>query len=104
MPGGGAIRAPYAILAAMRISVAADELTGIARVLVGELERRGHDTLRHGALAESERDDWPWASEAAARDVAECIAFVATRPPRVNVEEVLVLATAQVGATKVFRR
>ncbi len=37
------------------------------------------------------------------RDVAECIAFVATRPAHVNVEEVLVLATAQVGATKVHR-
>jgi NADP-dependent 3-hydroxy acid dehydrogenase YdfG len=39
-----------------------------------------------------------------ARDVAECIAFAATRPAHVNVEEILVLATAQVGATKVFRR
>ena len=27
--------------------------------------------LPHGALADSERDDWAWASEAAARDVAE---------------------------------
>jgi ribose 5-phosphate isomerase B len=25
----------------------------------------------HGALSESERDDWAWASEAAARDVAD---------------------------------
>jgi ribose 5-phosphate isomerase B len=55
----------------MRISVAADELTGIARVLVDELERRGHQTLAHGALAAGEREDWAWASEAAARDVAE---------------------------------
>ena len=55
----------------MRISLAADELTGIARVLAREVERRGHQTLRHGALAESERDEWAWASEAAARDVAE---------------------------------
>ena len=55
----------------MRISLAADELTGIARVLAEEIERRGHETLRHGALADSERDDWAWASEAAARDVAE---------------------------------
>jgi NADP-dependent 3-hydroxy acid dehydrogenase YdfG len=38
------------------------------------------------------------------RDVAECIAFIASRPPHVNVEEVLVLATAQVGATKVARK
>ena len=32
---------------------------------------RGHEPLLHGALAEGERDDWAWASEAAARDVAE---------------------------------
>jgi ribose 5-phosphate isomerase B len=55
----------------VRISVSADELTGIATLLVGELERRGHETLTHGALSEAERDDWAWASEAAARDVAE---------------------------------
>jgi ribose 5-phosphate isomerase B len=55
----------------MRIAVAADELTGMARVLVEELERRGHTAIRHGALSDAERDDWAWASEAAARDVAE---------------------------------
>jgi ribose 5-phosphate isomerase B len=53
------------------ISVAADELTGVAGALVQELRRRGHETLEHGALAEGEREDWAWASEAAARDVAE---------------------------------
>jgi len=55
----------------MRISVAADELTGVARLLAQELERRGHETLRHGALTDRERSDWAWASEAAARDVSE---------------------------------
>ncbi|MET7770786.1 RpiB/LacA/LacB family sugar-phosphate isomerase [Nocardia sp. NPDC005366] len=55
----------------MRISVAADERTGIAEEVVGELARRGFDTVVHGALSESERDDWAWASEAVARDVAE---------------------------------
>ena len=56
----------------MRFSLAADEDTGIARALSGELERRGHVvSARHGALSESERDDWAWASEAAARDVTE---------------------------------
>ncbi len=54
----------------MRISVCADELTGIAGVLVAELARRGHETLAHGALGERERNDWAWASEAVARDVA----------------------------------
>lgn len=55
----------------MRISVAADERTGIADALVAELRTRGHEPLPHGALNDDERDDWAWASEAAARDVAE---------------------------------
>jgi ribose 5-phosphate isomerase B len=55
----------------MLISVAADELTGVAGELLDELRRRGHETLPHGALGEGEREDWAWASEAAARDVAE---------------------------------
>src|SRR3954454_24169711 len=55
----------------MRIAVAADERTGVAEAVVEELRRRGHEPLLHGALNESERDDWAWASEAAARDVAE---------------------------------
>ena len=54
----------------MRISVAADELVGIADRLVAQLEGRGHEVIAHGALAADERDDWAWASEAAARDVA----------------------------------
>jgi ribose 5-phosphate isomerase B len=55
----------------MRISVAADERTGVAEAVVDELRRRGHEPLVHGALNDEERDDWAWASEAAARDVAE---------------------------------
>src|ERR671938_133655 len=55
----------------MRIAVAADERTGVADALVEELRRRGHEPVVHGALSDSERDDWAWASEAAARDVAD---------------------------------
>jgi ribose 5-phosphate isomerase B len=55
----------------MRISIAADERTGVAEAVVEELRRRGHEPLLHGALHDDERDDWAWASEAAARDVAE---------------------------------
>src|SRR5215217_3987398 len=55
----------------MRISVATDERTGVADAVVEELRKRGHDPLLHGALNADERDDWAWASEAAARDVAE---------------------------------
>ena len=55
----------------MRISVAADERVGIAEAVLDELRRRGHEPIVHGALSDSERDDWAWASEAAARDVAD---------------------------------
>src|SRR5947209_12855842 len=55
----------------MRVAVAADELTGVAEKLAEELRRRGHEPILHGAFAAGERDDWAWASEAAARDVAE---------------------------------
>ncbi len=55
----------------MRIAVAADERTGVADAVVEELRGRGHEVVAHGALNDDERDDWAWASEAAARDVAE---------------------------------
>jgi ribose 5-phosphate isomerase B len=56
----------------MRIAVSADERVGIADALTPALEGRGHDVSPHGALAEpgTEREDWAWASEAAAREVA----------------------------------
>ena len=55
----------------MVIAVSADERVGIAEAVVEELRRRGHQPIAHGALAEGEREDWAWASERAARDVAE---------------------------------
>jgi ribose 5-phosphate isomerase B len=55
----------------MRIAIAADERTGVADAVVEEVRRRGHEPLLHGALSDAERDDWAWASEAAARDVAD---------------------------------
>jgi ribose 5-phosphate isomerase B len=55
----------------MRIAVSSDERTGVAEAVVEQLRARGHEPLPHGALADAERDDWAWASEAAARDVVE---------------------------------
>ena len=55
----------------MRIAVAADARAGIADAVLEELRRRGHEPIPHGALSDADRDDWAWASEAAARDVAE---------------------------------
>ncbi len=39
-----------------------------------------------------------------ADDVAECIAFVVTRPPHVNIDTLVVLARDQSGASTVYRR
>jgi ribose 5-phosphate isomerase B len=55
----------------MRVSVSADELTGVAELVVERLLQREHELTLHGVLAAEERPDWAWASEAAARDVAE---------------------------------
>jgi ribose 5-phosphate isomerase B len=55
----------------MRIAVSSDERTGVAEAVVEQLRKRGHEPVVHGALSEQERPDWAWASEAAARDVAE---------------------------------
>lgn len=55
----------------MKIAVAADERIGVAEAVIEELRKRGHEPIPHGALADGERGDWAWASEAAARDVAE---------------------------------
>jgi ribose 5-phosphate isomerase B len=55
----------------MRIAVASDERTGVAEHVIDELRKRGHEPVPHGALSDGERDDWAWASEAAARDVVE---------------------------------
>ncbi|MGO9974565.1 MAG: RpiB/LacA/LacB family sugar-phosphate isomerase [Solirubrobacteraceae bacterium] len=53
----------------MRIAISADELTGVAQLIVRELRDRGHELILHGAYSDAERDDWAWCSEAAARDV-----------------------------------
>jgi ribose 5-phosphate isomerase B len=55
----------------VRIAVSADEKVGVAAPLLEELRKRGHESIPHGALTDAERDDWAWASEAAARDVVE---------------------------------
>jgi len=56
---------------AMRVAVAADELTGVAELVPEALRARGHEPLTRGALAPGERAEWAWASESAARDVVE---------------------------------
>jgi ribose 5-phosphate isomerase B len=55
----------------MKVAVASDMDTPLARAVVQELRRRGHEPIAHGAIAEGERSDWAWACERTARDVAD---------------------------------
>ncbi|WP_460110320.1 RpiB/LacA/LacB family sugar-phosphate isomerase [Streptomyces sp. YKOK-J1] len=55
----------------MRISVSSDMDEPVARYLVEELRRRGHEVREHGALRPGADPQWAVCSEAAARDVAD---------------------------------
>lgn len=55
----------------MRISVSSDMDEPVARFLLAELERRGHETVAHGALRPGDDPQWAVCSEAAAREVAD---------------------------------
>ncbi|MFG2637290.1 RpiB/LacA/LacB family sugar-phosphate isomerase [Streptomyces sp. NPDC048362] len=55
----------------MRISVSSDMDEPVARLLVAELSRRGHEVRTHGALRPGADAQWAVCSAAAARDVAE---------------------------------
>src|ERR671931_1865121 len=55
----------------MKVAIASDMDTPLARRVLEEIRKRGHEPMTHGALAEDERADWAWSCERAARDVAE---------------------------------
>jgi ribose 5-phosphate isomerase B len=55
----------------VKVAVASDMDTPLARAVLEELRKRGHEPIPHGALGEGERSDWAWACERTARDVAE---------------------------------
>ncbi|MFJ9350005.1 RpiB/LacA/LacB family sugar-phosphate isomerase [Streptomyces sp. NPDC101237] len=54
----------------MRISVSSDMDEPVARLLVEELRRRGHEVRAYGALEAGADPRWAVCSETAARDVA----------------------------------
>ncbi|OIJ94040.1 RpiB/LacA/LacB family sugar-phosphate isomerase [Streptomyces monashensis] len=55
----------------MRISVSSDMDEPVARHLLAELARRGHEVRAHGALRPGADPQWAVCSAAAAREVAE---------------------------------
>ncbi|MFB6721106.1 RpiB/LacA/LacB family sugar-phosphate isomerase [Kribbella sp. NPDC056345] len=55
----------------MRISVSSDMDLPVARALVAELTKRGHEVSAHGALQPGSDPQWAVCSEAAARELAD---------------------------------
>ncbi|WP_405059424.1 RpiB/LacA/LacB family sugar-phosphate isomerase [Kribbella sp. NBC_01505] len=55
----------------MRISVSSDMDQPVARALVAELGKRGHEVTAYGALTPGSDPQWAVCSDAAARDVAD---------------------------------
>ena len=55
----------------MKVALASDERTSLTDFLVRDLERRGHEVLRFGAVAEADTEvDWPLSVRNAAETVA----------------------------------
>ena len=61
-------------------------------------------TVRFHGDAERARAVYRGMTPLSADDVAECIAFVVTRPPHVNIDTLVVLARDQSGPVDVYRR
>lgn len=55
----------------MKISISADTTIGIAPSIAQWVIDMGHEVILHGALDPQGNPEWAWASERAARDVAD---------------------------------
>ncbi|HEX8683849.1 MAG TPA: RpiB/LacA/LacB family sugar-phosphate isomerase, partial [Ardenticatenaceae bacterium] len=56
----------------MKIAVGSDEANELTSALVGELEKRGHEVVPFGPLAEDDAEvDWPLVCSHVAESVAE---------------------------------
>jgi NADP-dependent 3-hydroxy acid dehydrogenase YdfG len=105
-PGGAVYCATKAAVQALSKSLRHELHGSPIRVTVVDpgLVQTDFSLVRFRGDAERAKMPYQGVTPLTARDVAECVQFAATRPPHVNIDEILVLATAQVGATKVFRR
>jgi len=60
--------------------------------------------VRFGGDAEKAAAVYAGVDALTADDIADCIAFAVTRPSRVNIDSMIVLARDQAGASRVHRR
>ncbi len=103
--GAGYNAAKFAVRAVM--SVLRQELLG-RPVRVSEIDPGLVETefslVRFGGDAERAAAVYRGVTPLQAEDVAECVRWVASRPPHVNVDQLVVLARDQAGARQVHRR
>lgn len=105
-PGGAGYNAAKAGADAV-MRVLRQELLGLP-VRVTEIDPGMVDTefslVRFGGDAERAAQVYEGMTPLTAEDVADCVAFAATRPSRVNIDRMVVLARDQAGARLVHRR
>ena len=105
-PGGaGYNAAKFAVRAVM--GVLRQELLGrpvrVCEIDPGMVETE-FSLVRFGGDAERAAAVYAGVEPLSAEDVAECVRWVASRPPHVNVDQLVVLARDQAGARQVHRR
>lgn len=105
-PGGAGYNAAKAAVDAV-MRVLRQELLGLP-VRVTEIDPGMVDTefslVRFGGDADRAARVYEGMTPLTADDVADCVAFAATRPSRVNIDRIVVLARDQAGARLVHRR
>ena len=103
--GAGYNAAKFAVRAVM--SAMRQELLGrpvrVCEVDPGMVETE-FSLVRFGGDAERAAAVYEGVTPLTAEDVAECIRWVAARPPHVNVDQLVVLARDQAGARQIHRR
>jgi NADP-dependent 3-hydroxy acid dehydrogenase YdfG len=105
-PGGGGYNAAKFALRAMTKALRLELLGRPIRVCEIDpgLVETEFSVVRFHGDAERAAAVYEGLTPLTADDVADCIAFVATRPSHVNIDTLVVLARDQAGATSVHRR
>jgi NADP-dependent 3-hydroxy acid dehydrogenase YdfG len=103
--GAGYNAAKFAVRAVM--SALRQELLGrpvrVCEIDPGMVETQ-FSLVRFGGDAERAAAVYEGVTPLTAEDVAECIRWVAARPPHVNIDQLVVLARDQAGARQIHRR
>jgi len=105
-PGGAGYTASKQALRAV-VKTLRQELLGqpvrVTEICPGLVETE-FSLVRHGGDAERARQVYRGMQPLTGADVAECIAWAATRPPHVNVDEIVVRPRDQASSLQVHRR